>query len=248
MRVRLFELGIFMMTVGALVSLLSGNPSWGELGSAGSPVSTVSPVVLSEEPSPLTPDTSPSSPAPKRLHTASPISYEVDPRESDPSEGYPEIFRDWRRVEIDGIRMTVTDEEVAAVWGYPSKVGSVYFVNREYEQWTWPDSRRTIHVHLDGASRTELDLVHGFRLSVAGKTLLRKGDSVEQARELFGDEQRSFELEDEEFRLTWGRGLKIDYEYQLIVEIKDSLVDSFTLAVPVARPKIPDEGVGKSFR
>lgn len=40
----------------------------------------------------------------------------------------PEMSQDWREVEIDGLRMTMDADQVAAVAGKPAKVGSVYFV------------------------------------------------------------------------------------------------------------------------
>lgn len=168
-----------------------------------------------------------------------PITGGTADEETGPAQFHPKIFRDWRGVEIDGIRMDRDAEQIVAVAGRPAKVGSVYFVNRTYERWTWPDGRQVIHVTMDGKTKANVDLIRGYSLAVRGKTLLRKGDTAAEAKALLGNEQLA---------LSWGRGIKIDYRFVLDVEIKDGKVSAFRFDVPVAGPEVPLEGEGRPYR
>ena len=232
MRGRLVELGILVVLAGAVVHF------GGKLG-AEKPSNESSPV-------PLVVTASPSSLAVgevSELEVSPPQStgrkfsaLGSDDEDADPAQDYPKMLQDWRSITIDGIHMDMDAGQILAASGRPAKEGSIYFVNRRYRRWTWPDDRQVIHFTMDGEKKARLDYIRGYSLAVGGETYLQRGDSEEQAKAFIGNEQ---------LQLSWGRGLKIDYRFALTVEIEDGLVSSFTFAVPVGRPMVPVEGEGE---
>lgn len=139
-------------------------------------------------------------------------------------------LNDWRLVAVDGLSMRdYSPEEVDLLSRSCQKTGKVHFVNRTYRRLHWSDERDVLFVRLDDRDNWRLDRVIGVELSVAGRPVLKRGDTEQVARELLG----------ENLWKQWGKDIKDKIYLRISAELEARAVATVTFQVPYARPAVP---------